>query len=180
RRGVAHLGAGWDREVEVGPRLAGHVLALPVLPPLGLPLGAIAIIQQRREVHVGAHEHTTACAALPAVGPALGDELFAAKRGGSRSTRPTDDVDHRTIYKHPRSGCGVRSAECGVERWACRAVLIDDTVIARICSASRRSSETRSASRSPRSRRSPSQNSDSSASSSTIPILAMKSLRERA
>src|SRR3989442_125145 len=31
-RGVAHLGAGGHGEVEVGPRLSGHVLALAVLP----------------------------------------------------------------------------------------------------------------------------------------------------
>src|SRR5881296_3792377 len=93
RRGVAHLGAGRDREVEVGPRLAGHVLALAVLPALRLPLGAVAIVQQRREVRVGAHEHAAARSPIPAVGAALGDELFAAERGGACAARPADYMD---------------------------------------------------------------------------------------
>ena len=80
RRGVAHLGAGRDREVEIGPGLAGHVLALAVLPALCLPLGAVAVVEERREVRVGAHEHAAARSAIPTVGPALGDELFATER----------------------------------------------------------------------------------------------------
>src|SRR5213596_3869107 len=78
RRGVAHLGAGWDREVEIGPGLAGHVLALAVLSALRLPLGAVAVVEERREVRVGAHEHAAARSPLPTVGPALGDELSAS------------------------------------------------------------------------------------------------------
>src|SRR2546430_16423711 len=115
RRGVAHLGAGWDREVEIGPGLAGHVLALAVLSALRLPLGAVAVVEERREVRVGAHEHAAARSPIPTVGAAFGDELFAAEGAGPGAAWAGDDVDEGPIYKHPRSGCGVRSAECGVE-----------------------------------------------------------------
>src|SRR5882724_6461990 len=100
RRGVAHLGARRDREVEVGPRLAGHVLALAVLPALRLPLGAVAIVQERREVRVAAHEDGAARSTVPAVGPALGDELFAPKRRRARAASAAHNVNHRTIYEH--------------------------------------------------------------------------------
>ena len=79
-RGVAHLGAGGHGEGEVGPRLSSHVLALAVLPPFRLPLGAVAVVEEGREVRVGAHEDTAARAAIPAVGTAFRDELFAAER----------------------------------------------------------------------------------------------------
>ena len=45
RGGVAHLGAGRHRQVEVCARLASHVLPFPVLPPLSLPVGAVAVIK---------------------------------------------------------------------------------------------------------------------------------------
>src|SRR6266404_6310610 len=93
---------------------------------------------------VGAHEDTTARSALPAVGPAFGDELFAAEGAGSGATGATDHVHHCPIYEHSRSGCGVRNAECGVDREAWRAVRMDDTVIATIWPASRWSDEMRS------------------------------------
>src|SRR5439155_22193992 len=112
RRGVAHLGAGRNREVEIGPGLAGHVLALAVLPALRLPLGAVAVVEERREVRVGAHEHAAARSTIPAVGAALGDELFAAERGGACAARPADYMDDRPIYEH----CGLRIADCGLAR----------------------------------------------------------------
>ena len=176
-RGIAHFGAGRNREVEVHARLPGHVLALAVLAALGAPVRAIAVVEQRREVRVGAHVHAAAGAAVAAVGPAFGDELFAAKAGSSGPARPRHHVNYCSVDEHQ---CGVRNAECGVEREAHRAVLIDETVIATISPASCRSDERRSASRSLRSSNSPSQNCDSSASSSTMPILAINSLRERA
>src|SRR6266566_913884 len=106
RNRIAHHGARRDRQVEVGPRLSGHVFALAMLPALGLPLGAVAVIEQRREVCVGAQEDTAAGSAVSAVRPAFGDELFAAERGSSRATRPADYMDDRPIYKH----CGLRIA----------------------------------------------------------------------
>src|SRR5207249_12205862 len=77
RRGVAHLGAGRDREVEIGPGLAGHVLPLAVLPALCLPLGAVSVVEERREVRAGAHEHAAARSPLPTGGAPFGDELSA-------------------------------------------------------------------------------------------------------
>src|SRR5439155_26174756 len=71
---------GGHREVQILPGLAGHVLALAVLPPLGFPVGAVAVVEQGGEVRIGAHVHRPSGAAVAAVRSALGDELFATKR----------------------------------------------------------------------------------------------------
>src|SRR5206468_12605758 len=136
------------------------------------PLGAVAVVEERREVRVGAHEHAAARSPIPAVGAALGDELFAAERGGACAARPADYMDDRPIYEH-----------CGLARLVTRpirAVRMDATVIARSSPASRDNGTSRVAGARPHSSRSSSQNAVSSASSSTIPILAMKSRRDRA
>src|SRR2546421_7242895 len=90
--GVMHLGPGGHREVQILPGLAGHVLALAVLPPLGLPVGAVAVVEQGGEVRIGAHVHRPSGAAVAAVRSALGDELFAAKAGGPGATWTSDHM----------------------------------------------------------------------------------------
>ena len=104
-----------------------------MLAALGAPVRAVAVVEQRGEVRVGAHVHAAPGPAVAAVGAALGDELLSAKAGSSRPARAGGDVDEGAIYEHEsRPWCGVRNAECGVEREAHRAVLIDETVIATI------------------------------------------------
>src|SRR5206468_12468795 len=137
------------------------------------------LFRSRREVRVGAHEHAAARSPIPAVGAALGDELFAAERGGACAARPADYMDDRPIYEH----CGLRIADCGLARPVTRpirAVRMDATVIARSSPASRDNGTSRVAGARPHSSRSSSPNAVSSASSSTIPILAMNSRRDRA
>src|SRR5207247_7758615 len=118
RGGVAQLRAGGHREIEIRARPALHVLALAVLPPLGLPVGPIAVVEQRREVRVGAHVHAAARPAVASVGTAFGDELFTAKGGGAGAAWARGDVDDRTIYEH----CGLRIADCGLARAAPRPI----------------------------------------------------------
>src|SRR3989440_1713890 len=48
---------GGHREVQILPGLAGHVLALAVLAALGLPVRAVAVVEQGGEVRIGAHVH---------------------------------------------------------------------------------------------------------------------------
>ena len=142
-------------------------------------------------VGIGPDVHRAPRPAVAAIRPALGDELFAAERAGSGASCAADDVDDRAVYEHcPPPWCGVRSADAvergtrkaerGTDPRPPRAVRIDATVIATSCPASRRSSNTCTdvANRDSTSRSS--QNVLSSASSSTIPILARNSLRERA
>jgi len=92
-----------------------------MLPALRLPLGAVAVIEQRREVGVGAHEDTAAGSAVSAVGPAFGDELFAPKRRRPRTAGAADDVDDGPIYEHWDER-GTRNAERGADPRPPRAV----------------------------------------------------------
>src|SRR2546425_10135042 len=115
------------------------IFALAVLPPLGLPVGAIAIVEQRREVGIGAHVHAAACAAVAAVGTAFGDELFATKGAGAGAACAPNDLDDRSVDEHQR---GTRNAERGTGRPPSRAVRIDAMVMATSCFASSRSSAT--------------------------------------
>src|SRR5207247_11026796 len=80
---VTDHGAGRHGQDQVVARLPRHVLALTVDAALGVPVGAVPIVEQGREVGVGAHVHAAALPAVTAVGPAFGDELFAAKAAGA-------------------------------------------------------------------------------------------------
>src|SRR2546427_2398244 len=117
--GIVHLGPGRHGKVQILPRLSGHVLALAMLAALGLPVGAVPIVEQRGEVRVGAHVDRAPGAAVAAIGTALGDELFAAEAGGSGATRAADHMDHSSVDEHQR---GTRNAERGTERPPSRAV----------------------------------------------------------
>jgi len=114
--GVAHLGPGRHGQGEVGARLPRHVLSLAVLAALRLPLGAVAVVEQRAEVGVGAHIHAAAFPPRPAIGAALGDELFAAEAGRTRASGPPHDMHDGSVNEHPdrqpmSAECGMRSAE---------------------------------------------------------------------
>src|SRR5256886_8791004 len=179
RVGIVPLGARRHREIEIGPRLAGHVLALAVLPALRLPVAAVAVVEQRGEVGVGAHVDRAAGAAVAAVRPAFGDELFAAKGARPGAACAGDHMHYGSVYEH----CGLRIADCGLARpkpRPIRAVRIDATVIASNSPVSSLRGAMRGADASEHSQSQSNQKAVSSASSSTIPIFAMKSLLERA
>src|SRR5439155_13333581 len=76
---VSYFGARGHRQVEVISGSAGLGLALAVLPPLGLPLGAIAVVEQRGEVRISADVNAPAPPTVAAVGTALGDVLEAGE-----------------------------------------------------------------------------------------------------
>src|SRR5439155_2777362 len=136
-----------------------------------LALGAVAVVEQRAEVRIGAHVHAAALPPVAAIGAAFGDELFAAERRCSGSPCTADDVDDRAVYEH----CGLRIADCGLARLAprpIRAVRIDATVIASSSPASRDNGASRAVGARRHSSRSSSQKAVSSVSSSTMPIFA--------
>src|SRR5438094_913803 len=164
RFGITHFGARWNWQGEIRARLPGHAFPLAVLPPLGFPVRAVAVVEERGQVRIGAHEYAAARPAIAAIGSALGHELFAAKGAGTGAAGTGHNVDDCTVYEHCGAECGVRNAECGVEGGARRAVRMDDTVIATISPASWRSEDRRSQSKTFRSRRRSIQNSHSSAS----------------
>ena len=85
--GVPDDGAGRHREVDVVGRGAGLGLALAVLAALGLPHGAVAVVEQRGEVGVAPHVDAAAVAAVAAVGPALGLVLEPGEGAGARPAR---------------------------------------------------------------------------------------------
>src|SRR3989440_7073376 len=185
--GLMDLGPGGHREVQILPGLAGHVLALAVLAALGLPVRAVAVVEQGGEVRIGAHVHRPSGAAVAAVRAAFGDELFAAEAGCSGATRTAHNMNYSSVDEHQRGTrnaedceCGMRNAECGMTQGVLRAVRIEDTTIATSWRASSRNEDTRSVSASPRSPTRSSQNCDSSASSSTMPNFARNSLRDLA
>jgi len=115
-RGITDFGARRNGEVEVGAGLPAHVLALAVLAALGAPVRAVAVVEQRGEVRVGAHVHAAPGPAVAAVGAALGDELLAAKAGSSRPARAGNHMHYGSINEHRNrrqtgAECGMRSAE---------------------------------------------------------------------
>src|SRR5207244_36420 len=130
--GVAHLGPGRHGQGEVGARLPRHVLSLTVLAALRLPLGAVAVVEQRAEVGVSAHVHAPTLPPRPAVGAALGDEFFAAERRGAGAARTADDVNNGPVDEH-QGERGTRNAERGTGRPPSRAVRIDAMVMATSC-----------------------------------------------
>jgi len=88
-------------------------------------------------------------------------------------------MHYGSVYEH----CGLRIADCGLARRTprpIRAVRIDATVIASSSPVSSLSGAMRGADASEHSQSKSNQKAVSSASSSTIPIFAMKSLLERA
>src|SRR3989441_33649 len=179
RVGIPHLGPGWRGQGEIGTRLPRHVLSLAVLAALRLPLGAVAVVEQRAEVRIGAHVHAPALPPVAAIGATLGDEFFAAERRSTGAACTADDVDDCAVYEH----CGLRIADWGLARLAprpIRAVRMDATVIASSSPASRDNGASRAVGARRHSSRSSSQKAVSSVSSSTMPIFAMKSLRDRA
>jgi len=96
---------------------------------------------------------------------------------------PADDLEtipRMECQAFAISDCGSRIAEWDYASPLARAVRIEETVIARISSPSAIRLPIRPPSTIPSSTRSSIQYSDSSLSSSTIPILAMKSARDRA
>src|SRR5712691_726686 len=80
---VANFGPGRDGQIDVVRRLAGHVLALAVLPSLRVPMRVVAIVEKCREVGIDLHIDTAAAAPIAAVRAALGHELLATE--GRRS-----------------------------------------------------------------------------------------------
>src|ERR1041384_7443529 len=66
----------------------------------GLPLGALAEVEQGREVGLGAHKDMAAAAAVTAVGAAFGNEFLPAKGRGSGSTGSRLHMKDRAVYEH--------------------------------------------------------------------------------
>src|SRR5207237_8957939 len=107
----------------------GQVLALTVLSPLGRPVYAIAVVEQRGEVRVAAHVDAPPGAPVSAVGTALGNKLFAAEAAGPGPPWSADDVDDRSVDEH-HDERGTRNAECGPAPPPPRAVRIAATGMA--------------------------------------------------
>src|SRR3989442_15217535 len=90
-----------------------------MLSPLGLPVGAVAVVEQRGEVRLGAHEHPAANPPITAVRPPLWYELLSAERGCARSTGSGEDVDGGAVNEHPerpprRAEGGGRNADSAI------------------------------------------------------------------
>src|SRR5690348_10295841 len=98
-------------------------------PALRFPLIVIPVVEEGREVGIGAGEHTAAGAAVATIGAALRDELLPAERAGAGTAVTGRDSNHNSIYEH--QDCGLRIADCGFARRAMRAVLMDATVMAK-------------------------------------------------
>jgi hypothetical protein len=97
----------------IGARAAGHVLPLTVDPPLRFPEPAVAVIQQRGQVGIGADVHAASAAAVPAVGAAFRHVLLPPERTGASASRTALDMDDCLVDEHYE--CGVRkSDECRV------------------------------------------------------------------
>src|SRR5207247_3831820 len=97
---VPDLGARRHREIQVDPGLSGHVLSLTMLPPLRLPVDAVAVVEQCGEVRVGPHIDAPSGPAVAAVRTALGDEFFAAEARGARPAGAGDDMHDCAVDEH--------------------------------------------------------------------------------
>ena len=106
---VANLGTCRHGHEHVVAGFARHVLALAMLASFRHPPGVISIIQQRREIGIDLHEHTSALSTVSTVRPSLGHKLFPPKRRGAGASCAGDNLYHRTIDKHL-----MRNAECGM------------------------------------------------------------------
>src|SRR4029077_14439698 len=94
---IAHFGARRDREVDVVRGRAGLGLALAVLAPLRLPDGAIAVVEQGREVRIRPDEDAAAVSAVAAVGTALGPVLEPGERRSAGAPGARRDLHHRAL-----------------------------------------------------------------------------------
>src|SRR5687768_4368382 len=104
RRCVPDDGARRHGKRDVGCRCAGHGLALPVLRALGLPMVAIAVIEEGGEIRIALHVDTAAPAAVAAVRPAFRLVFEPRERAGSRSSGPRGDAHDRAVDEHQPPG----------------------------------------------------------------------------
>src|SRR4029077_11366609 len=99
RLAVVHLRPRRNGQDQVRARLPRHVFPFPVLPTLRLPGRAVAVVEERGEVGIGAHVHAASGSTVATIGAALGDELFAAEGAGTRAPGTRHDVNRCAIYE---------------------------------------------------------------------------------
>ena len=116
---IQHDGAGRHRHDDVGAAAARLVVALAMLATFGSPAIAIGVVQQRREVCIGAEVHVAAGAAVTAIRTAGGHELLAAEgsragAAGTGSNSDDDAIDEIVMDAHDGPwACSV----CAVRTW---------------------------------------------------------------
>jgi hypothetical protein len=75
-----------------------------VLPPLGLPRGAVSVIQKRGEIGIAPDVNAAAVAAVAAVGTAFGFVLESGEGAGTGPAGTPGDPDYGAIDEHQFPG----------------------------------------------------------------------------
>src|SRR5437667_405925 len=101
-RGVRHQGADRHLQLDIGAVGAMFLVAGAILPPAGLVIAPVAEIDERRQVRIRDHDHAAAAAAVPPVGAAARDVLFAPEADGAVAAVAGLDVDRNLVNKHNR------------------------------------------------------------------------------